>query len=150
MKSSFDIFLDWLPAIDAGLNAVALCFLIFGYRQIKKGNKEEHKKFMVAAFATSTVFLCCYLTRYYFRGSTAFPVELETLRIIYFIILVPHIILAAVMVPMILMVLFYAYKQEWSKHKKLAKITFPIWVYVSFTGIIVYLMLYQLAPSLSV
>jgi len=144
---NFEVFLDYLPAIDACLNALSLCFLLCGYYWIKQKNVKRHKKCMITAFGISCVFLACYLTRHYFRGSTPFP-DLGLIKTIYFIILIPHIILAAVMVPMIFFTLHYARTEQWDKHRKIARKTFPIWVYVSFTGVIVYLMLYQLAPSL--
>ena len=147
MKSHFEVFLDYLPAIDASLNALALCFLLSGYYWIKQKNKERHKKCMLTAFGISCVFLACYLTRHYFRGSTPFP-DLGTVKVIYFFILIPHIILAAAMVPMIFLTLHYARTENWQKHRRIARWTFPIWVYVSFTGVIVYLMLYHLAPYL--
>ena len=147
MNQSFELFLDYLPAIDAGLNALSLIFLLLGYYWIKQKNTQRHKKCMITAFTISCIFLSCYLTRHYFRGSTPFP-DVGTIKIIYFVILIPHIILAAVMVPMIFMTLHYARTEQLEKHRKIARKTFPIWVYVSFTGVIVYLMLYHLAPYL--
>ena len=144
---NFEQFLNNLPAIDAALNGIAFIFLMLGYYQIKKGNKELHKKLMLSAFGVSCVFLACYLTRHYFRGSTPFP-GVGLLKTVYFVILIPHIILAAVMVPMIVMTLYFAKNENWESHKKWAKRTFPIWAYVSITGVVVYFMLYHLGPTL--
>lgn len=97
---------------------------------------------MIAALAVSTAFLTSYLIYHYHVPSKKFP-DLGFIKTIYLLILIPHIILAVVMVPMILKTFWHAYKQEWEKHKKIARITFPIWMYVSVTGVIVYFMLYQ-------
>ena len=142
-----DQFIENLPAIDAGLNAIAFFLLLSGYIAIKKGNKKLHVKCMLSAFLVSCVFLACYLTRHYFKGSTPFP-DLGWIKTIYLIVLLPHIFLASLMVPMIFTTLYFAGKQNWEKHKKWARWTFPIWSYVSITGVLVYWMLYHLAPQL--
>lgn len=131
-----------LPTLNASLNAVAGILLLIGYIVIKKGNKELHKKIMISALIVSTAFLTSYLIYHYHVPSKKFE-GTGFIRGFYFFILIPHIILAAGMVPMIIKTFWHAYKQEWDKHKKIAKITFPIWMYVSVTGVIVYFMLYQ-------
>jgi putative membrane protein len=98
---------------------------------------------MVLALIFSSIFLCGYLTYHYNYGSTKFP-DLGWIKTLYLFILVPHIILAAAMVPMIIMTFFYAFTGRYEKHKRIAKITFPIWMYVSVTGVIIYVMVYHL------
>lgn len=131
-----------LPTLNASLNTFAGILLLSGYISIKKGNKILHRNLMIAALAVSTAFLTSYLIYHYHVPSKKFP-DLGFIKTIYLLILIPHIILAVVMVPMILKTFWHAYKQEWEKHKKIARITFPIWMYVSVTGVIVYFMLYQ-------
>lgn len=131
-----------LPAINASLNAIATVLLGSGYVAIKRGNKELHKKLMISALLVSAAFLGCYLVYHYHAGSKPFP-DLGWIKTLYLIILVPHIILAAIMVPMILKTFWHAFRGEWESHKKIARWTFPIWMYVSLTGVVIYLMLYQ-------
>lgn len=134
-----------LPAVNAVFNLLSTICLLSGYYFIKKTPRDEkrHKICMFSALVFSTIFLVGYLTYHYHHGSTKFP-DLGWVKTAYLIILIPHIILAAVMVPMIVMTFFYALSGKFEKHKKLARITFPIWMYVSVTGVIIYLMLYQL------
>lgn len=131
-----------LPTVNATLNSIAGVFLLTGYIAIKKNKKELHIKMMIAALITSAAFLTCYLIYHFHVPSKKFP-DLGFIKTVYYLILFPHIILAAVMVPMILKTFWHAYKQDWEKHKKIARITFPIWMYVSVTGVLVYLMLYH-------
>ena len=131
-----------LPTLNASLNTIAGFLLLSGYIAIKKGNKELHKKLMISALVVSAAFLTSYLIYHYNVPSKKFP-DLGWIKTLYLIILIPHIILAALMVPMILKTFWHAFRGEWDKHKKIAKITFPIWMYVSVTGVLVYLMLYQ-------
>jgi len=131
-----------LPTLNASLNTIAGFLLLFGYVAIKQGKKELHKKLMISALGISAAFLTSYLIYHYNVPSKKFP-DLGWIKTVYFIILIPHIILAALMVPMILKTFWHAFRGEWEKHKKIAKITFPIWMYVSVTGVLVYLMLYQ-------
>lgn len=131
-----------LPTLNASLNTIAGILLLFGYISIKQGKKELHKRLMISALLVSAAFLTSYLIYHYHVPSKKFP-DLGWIKTVYLVILIPHIILAAVMVPMILKTFWHAFRGEWEKHKKIAKITFPIWMYVSVTGVIVYLMLYQ-------
>jgi uncharacterized membrane protein YozB (DUF420 family) len=131
-----------LPTLNALLNTIAGCFLLSGYWAIKNGRRELHKKLMIAAFITSAIFLTSYLIYHFHVPSKKFP-DLGWIKTVYFLILFPHILLAIVMVPMILKTFWHAFREEWDQHKKIARITFPIWIYVSFTGVLVYLMLYQ-------
>jgi len=131
-----------LPTLNASLNAVAATLLLSGYIAIRKNYQDLHKKLMIATFAVSALFLTSYLTYHYHVPSKKFP-DLGWIKTVYLLILVPHIILAVVMVPMILKTFWHAYKEEWVQHRKIARLTFPIWMYVSVTGVIVYFMLYH-------
>jgi putative membrane protein len=133
-----------LPAFNAAFNLLSTCCLALGFYFIKKTPKDErrHKICMFLALIFSSIFLAGYLTFHYHHGSTKFP-ELGWIKTLYLSILLPHIILAVVMVPMILMTFNYALRGNFQKHKKIARITFPIWMYVSVTGVIIYLMLYH-------
>jgi putative membrane protein len=133
-----------LPAINATFNLLATCCLVFGYYSIKKKNRNEkhHRLSMLSAVGFSAIFLVGYLVYHYHHGSTRFP-ELGWIKTVYLIILIPHIILAAVMVPMIFLTLYHALRGNDEKHRKIARLTFPIWMYVSVTGVIIFLMVYQ-------
>ncbi len=131
-----------LPAINATLNGIATVLLSSGYVAIRLGRKELHKALMISALVVSAAFLACYLIYHYHAGSKPFP-DLGWIKTVYLVILIPHIILAAVMVPMILKTFWHAFRGEWESHKKIARWTFPIWMYVSLTGVVIYLMLYQ-------
>lgn len=98
---------------------------------------------MISALVFSTIFLAGYLTYHYHHGSSTFP-DLGWIKTLYLFILVPHIILAVVMVPMILMTFYHAFKNNVEKHRRIAKMTFPIWMYVSVTGVVIYIMVHQL------
>ncbi|MCH7494834.1 MAG: DUF420 domain-containing protein [Candidatus Marinimicrobia bacterium] len=132
-----------LPTINAILNATSGALVLLGYRNIRRGKDAIHKKFMLTAIGVSALFLSSYLVYHWEVGSIKFQGE-GIIRIIYFSILISHTILAVVIVPMVLRTVYLALKGQFSKHRKIAKLTFPIWVYVSATGVIVYLMLYQL------
>ena len=134
-----------LPGLNASLNSIAGILLLSGYIAIKKDKRDLHMYLMVAALVVSAAFLTSYLIYHYHVPSKKFP-DLGIIKTIYLLILIPHIILAMVMVPMILKTFWHAYRQEWVAHKKIAKITFPIWMYVSITGVIVYFMLYRWFP----
>lgn len=131
-----------LPAVNATLNGIATILLATGYVAIRQGKRDLHRNLMITALIFSALFLGCYLFYHYHVGSVKFP-ELGWIKTIYLCILFPHIVLAVVMVPMILKTFWHAFRQDWDSHKKIARITFPIWMYVSLTGVIIYLMLYQ-------
>ena len=131
-----------LPTINASLNALAGIFLVLGFLAIQRKDKVQHKKFMLCAFASSTLFLCCYL--YYHltsRGITHYQGK-GISRIIYFSILGTHTPLAVLIVPFIIMAIRYALRGEFDKHTKITRWLYPTWVYVSVTGVLIYLMLY--------
>jgi uncharacterized membrane protein YozB (DUF420 family) len=132
-----------LPAVNAALNATAATLLVIGYTLIRRGRIRQHRAVMLAAFATSTLFLISYLVYHAHAGSRPFPGR-GPIRGVYFAILITHIILAAAIVPMALITLSRALRERFDRHKAIARWTLPIWLYVSVTGVIVYLMLYQM------
>jgi uncharacterized membrane protein YozB (DUF420 family) len=132
-----------LPTLNAVLNSISTIFLATGYYLIKKGRPEAHKKAMLAALVSSALFLTSYLIYHYQVGSVPYP-HFDWTRILYFIILIPHIILAAVMVPFILLAVYFALKKKFETHQKITRWVWPVWMYVSVSGILVYLMLYRL------
>ena len=136
-----------LPAVNACLNGLSAVFLTTGYVFIRRGNKIAHRNCMVSAFVTSTIFLICYLT-YHFTVRTVTRFEKpEWFRPIYLTILLTHTVLAVVIVPLVLMTLARAVKQRFDLHKKIARWTWPLWMYVSVTGVVIYLLLYQIFPQ---
>lgn len=132
-----------LPTLNASLNFLSFVFLIWGYVAIKKGHREMHIKAMAMALFSSAVFLACYLVYHYFVGSVPYEKQ-DWTRPVYFSILIPHIILAALMVPGIIALVWFAIIQDFIKHKKIARIVWPVWVFVSISGVVIYLMLYKL------
>jgi uncharacterized membrane protein YozB (DUF420 family) len=135
---------SFFPALDAVLNGSSAVLIGTGFYFIKRGRREAHKRTMLAAFATSTLFLICYL--YYhlvLHGLTRFQGQ-GISRTFYFALLLSHTILAAVVVPFILITLARALKGSFARHKAIAPYTFAIWMYVSVTGVIIYLMLYKI------
>ena len=136
-----------LPAVNACLNGLSAVFLTTGYVFIRRGNKIAHRNCMVSAFITSTIFLICYLT-YHFTVRTVTRFEKpEWFRPVYLTILLTHTVLAVVIVPLVLMTLGRAVKQRFDLHKKIARWTWPLWMYVSVTGVVIYLLLYQIFPQ---
>jgi uncharacterized membrane protein YozB (DUF420 family) len=132
-----------LPHLNALLNAVSAILLISGYISIKKNYPERHKSFMVAALVASLLFLISYLIYHNAVGSVPYPHH-DWTRPLYFAILIPHIILAALMVPFIIAAVYYAFREKFDRHRRLVKWVWPVWMFVSLSGIAVYLMLYQL------
>jgi putative membrane protein len=137
-----------LPALNATLNATSAILLIAGYRFIRRRQITAHKRCMLAAGATSALFLVSYLTYHYYVGSMSFRGQ-GWVRPLYFTILISHTTLAAAIVPLVLITLFRAWKADFVRHARLARWTWPIWMYVSVTGVIIYVMLYQLFPLTS-
>jgi uncharacterized membrane protein YozB (DUF420 family) len=132
-----------LPALNATLNGVAGLFLLAGFYFIRRRQIARHRAAMIAAFVTSTLFLISYLIYHANVGSKPFHGQ-GPIRIVYFTILISHIILAATVVPMARVTLSRGHKRDDARHRRIAKITWPIWMYVSVTGVIVYWMLYRL------
>lgn len=140
------ISLSDLPAIDAALNAASAMLLTLGYFFIRRKNVAAHKVCMLSAFATSTLFLACYLTYHYHHGATRFHGQ-GAVRWVYFSILGSHTLLAALIVPLVLITLYRALREKFELHKRIARRTLPLWLYVSVTGVAVYWMLYHFRPS---
>jgi uncharacterized membrane protein YozB (DUF420 family) len=131
-----------LPAVNATLNALSGVLLVIGYVLIRARRIEQHRLCMIAAFVTSSVFLACYLTYHAQVGSVRFTRE-GIVRPIYFTILITHVTLAAAVLPLALVTLSRALKSRFAKHRAIARWTLPIWLYVSVTGVLVYVLLYQ-------
>jgi uncharacterized membrane protein YozB (DUF420 family) len=132
-----------LPLVNASLNAIATVLLIIGYVCIRQRRIAAHRAAMVAAFATSVLFLISYLIYHAHAGSRPFPGQ-GNIRVIYFVILITHIVLAATIPPLAGVTLWRAYRRRFDRHMKIARWTLPLWLYVSITGIVVYWMLYRL------
>jgi uncharacterized membrane protein YozB (DUF420 family) len=132
-----------LPALNAILNATSATLLVIGYRLIRRGRVQQHRRVMLSAFTASTLFLISYLVYHANVGSRPFPGH-GPIRGVYFAILISHVVLAAVIVPMALITLLRALRERFDRHVRIARWTLPIWLYVSVTGVIVYLMLYQM------
>jgi protein SCO1 len=143
---------DWLtalPAINASLNSLATVLLVTGFLLIKQGKRDAHRNVMLTAFAVSVVFLVCYLTYHaglhHYTGERGKPFTgTGAARTVYFTILISHVILAAVVPFLAVITIYRGLKADWVRHKKIAKVTFPVWLYVSITGVVIYLMLYHL------
>ncbi len=132
-----------LPAVNAGLNSLAAVLLAFGYRNIRRGNIAVHRACMVAAFCVSTLFLVSYLVYHAHAGSVPFRRQ-GWVRPVYFTILITHVTLAAAILPLALVTLYRAWRERFDRHRRIARWTLPLWLYVSVTGVIIYLMLYHL------
>jgi putative membrane protein len=132
-----------LPTLNALLNALAAILLTGGLVQIKRGNIAAHRRFMIAAFGMSGLFLVSYVIYHAQVGSVPYP-GTGVWRVIYFAILIPHVILAAAVLPLALVTLRRGLARHDAAHRRIARITLPIWLFVSVTGVIVYVMLYQM------
>lgn len=132
-----------LPTFNAICNAVSAVLLVMGFAFIRSGNRKAHMRCMLSAFTASVLFLSGYLTFHFLHGSTKFQ-GTGAWRTAYFTILISHTILAIVIVPLVIITLSRALSQRFDKHKRIARVTFPLWLYVSVTGVVVYLMLYRL------
>jgi len=132
--------------VDAVLNAASAIFLALGFFFVREKNVRAHKTCMLSAVATSTAFLACYLTYHYFHGITRFRGQ-GAVRGIYFALLGSHTVLAALIVPLVIVTLYRAWRRRFPQHKRIARWTLPLWLYVSVTGVLVYWMLYHLYPA---
>ena len=132
-----------LPTLNATLNGLSAVLLSTGYVFIRRKDRYRHKLCMLAAFAMSVLFLISYVVYHAQVGSKPFPGQ-GAMRVIYFIVLVPHVLLAATIVPLALITLSRGLANRVDPHRRIARWTLPIWLYVSVTGVIVYLMLYQM------
>ena len=136
-----------LPTVNAALNGTCALLLAVGYLFIRRRKVAAHRACMISAFVTSTLFLISYLTYHYHVGSRPFG-GLGAIRTLYFTILISHTILAAAIVPLVLITLYRGLKGRFDRHVAIARWTLPLWLYVSVTGVIVYWMLYHLYPPL--
>ena len=136
-----------LPIVNACLNALATVFLMLGFVYIKKGNKTAHRNCMISAFVTSAVFLTCYLIYHFSTEVVTKFVEPQWFRPIYFVLLFTHVVLAVVILPLIFITLSRALKERFDQHRKNARWTWPLWMYVSITGVLIYILLYQIFPQ---
>jgi len=137
--SDYSIF----PAINAALNGASAILLTTGRVLIGRKRIAQHRACMIAAFLTSSVFLVCYLYYHAHVGSVRFPGQ-GWVRPVYFGILISHTVLAAAVVPLVLLSLNYGLRSRFDRHRKISRWTFPVWLYVSITGVVVYIMLYQI------
>lgn len=136
-----------LPHLNAVLNSLSALFLVAGYLFIRRGMIPQHRAVMTGALISSTLFLISYLTYHFvFHGLTRFA-EQGRVRILYLVILFTHTVLAVVILPFVLVTVMRALRGDFARHRRVARWTFPMWLYVSVTGVIVYLMLYQIYPS---
>lgn len=132
----------WQPFLNACLNFTASVLLILGYVLIRKGRREAHKGVMLGAVACSVLFLISYVVYHYSVGSVKYQ-GTGLVRIVYFAVLISHTVLAVVVVPLVITTLTYALRGVFQKHARWARRTLPVWIYVSVTGVVVYLMLYH-------
>ena len=133
---------DLLARVNAGLNGTSFVLLLAGFALVKQGRLEAHQRAMTGAFLASVVFLASYLTRFALTGSHRFA-GTGALKVVYLAVLFSHMILAVATVPLVLRTLWLASQQRRDEHRRIARITFPIWSYVSLTGVLVYVLLYH-------
>jgi len=131
-----------LPAVNATLNGISAILLVVAYLLIRAKRIEQHRRVMLAAFSTSTLFLICYLVYHAQVGSVRFTRQ-GAVRPLYYSILVTHVVLAAATLPLAIITLSRGLKMRYARHRAIARWTFPIWLYVSVTGVLVYVLLYQ-------
>lgn len=134
-----------LPALNACLNGASTVLLTAGYIFIKRKNERAHRNCMVAALVTSSLFLASYLYYHFHAGRTVFPQN--WFKPIYLVILLTHTVLAVVIVPLIIAAVIQAIRCRFESHKKITRWTWPLWMYVSVTGVVIYLLLYQIFPQ---
>lgn len=139
-------YIPYLPHLNACLNATSALLLFTGYTFIRARNVVAHRACQIGALAISILFLASYLTYHYHHGATRFQ-GTGLVRPIYFTILLSHTILAIVIVPLVVLTFYRAFRRDFVRHRRIARITLPMWLYVCITGVIVYLMLYQIYPS---
>ena len=135
-----------LPALNACLNGLSAVLLALGYRFIRRNNIAAHRKCMLGAFTVSTIFLVSYLIYHFNAGRTVFK-NPQWFRPIYLLILLTHTVLAVIIVPMVLITLSRALRARFDRHRAIARWTWPLWIYVSVTGVVIYLLLYQIFPQ---
>ena len=139
-------YISYLPHVNACLNGTSALLLFTGYTFIRSRNVAAHRACQMAALGVSLLFLASYLTYHYHHGATRFQ-GAGLVRPIYFTILTSHTILAIVIVPLVILTFYRALRNDFARHRRIARITLPLWLYVCVSGVIVYLMLYQIYPS---
>jgi putative membrane protein len=132
--------------VNAALNATSATLVVLGWRAIRAGDRDRHRALMLAAFASSVLFLAGYLARIALTGTHAFPGG-GALRVAYLVVLASHTVTAALAAPLVLRTLFLGLRGRFADHRRIARATLPVWLYVSATGVAVYVMLYHLAPA---
>ena len=135
-----------LPPINAALNGTSAMLLAIAYVLIKRNRVRSHAYCMIGALLSSTAFLACYLIYHYSVPAKSVGLPRGLFRTSYLIMLFTHIVLAVAMLPMIFMTVFRAYRRQWTKHRRIARPTFWIWIYVSVTGVLIYFILYHIVP----
>jgi putative membrane protein len=130
----------YLPAVNASLNATSALLLMCGYIAVKRRAYRVHRYFMVSAFVASSLFLLCYLAYHYLHGDTKFQ-GVGPVRLVYFAILISHIVLSTAVVPLALTAFYFAWKRRFASHAKVTRVLWPIWMYVSVTGVVVFFFL---------
>jgi putative membrane protein len=138
---------ELLPSFNATLNGTSAVLLFSGWLAIRSGRRVVHQRLMIAACASSTLFLAGYFTRIALTGTHRFPGG-GALRAVYMAVLASHTLLAVTLLPLVLRTLYLSLTQRYAPHKRIARWTLPIWIYVSVTGVVVYVMLYRIAPAL--
>jgi putative membrane protein len=142
-KGASEVGGEWvgtLPALNALLNALCASCLVAGFIHIRRGNRTVHMRFMLSAVVFSGMFFVSYVIYHHYHGDTPFPGQ-GMVRPVYFVVLISHIVLSIVAVPMVLSTVYYAAQQRFETHRKIARYTFPVWLYVSVTGVLVFLFL---------
>ncbi len=132
-----------LPHVNAALNFLSFLLLVVAFYKIRRGDVQAHRRLMLSALAVSVLFLVCYVTYHAQYGSVRFTGQ-GAVRAVYFFILITHIILAAAIVPLVIVTVVRALRGDFARHRRIARWTYPLWLYVSVTGVVVYLMLYHL------
>jgi uncharacterized membrane protein YozB (DUF420 family) len=132
-----------LPAVNASLNGISAIFLMTGYLLIRRGARTPHKRCMLGALTTSTLFLVCYVIYHWQVGSKPFPGG-GIARLVYLTILITHVILAVTILPLALVTTWRGLTSQFARHVQIARWTFPVWLYVSVTGVVIYVMLYRI------
>ena len=135
-----------LPAVNACLNSASAILLLAGYGYIRKKNQNAHRNCMIGALCTSTLFLACYLYYHAHAGRTTFR-DPSWFRPFYLVLLLTHTVLAVAILPLIVMTVVRALRERFDRHRKIARWTWPLWMYVSVTGVLIYLLLYQVFPQ---
>lgn len=138
--------LRFLPAVNAGFNATAASLLVAGWVAIKRQRSDVHRALMVLAFAASALFLVGYLAYHAVHGDTKFG-GVGAVRVVYLVILASHVLLSMGIVPMALAAFYFAWRKDFTKHTKVTRVLHPVWLYVSVTGVVVYLMLRPYYPA---